>query len=455
MPHPARYRARWVLPVTAAPIPGGAVLVDEAGRIAAVGPDRSVPAPADVEPVDLGDAALLPGLVNVHAHPELAAFRGLLEDLPFHEWIPTLNHIKRTATPDPDDYAAAARWTCVEALSAGMTTLGATEDSGAALDAFLEAGVRGVVYQEVFGPAPEQAERSLAELRAKVAVMRARTSELVRIGVSPHAPYSVSDRLFCLVAEYARAEELPVAVHAAEAAVERMLVTSGAGPFAAGLRTRGIDTPPRGRSSVELLERLGVLESRPLLIHCIFVDDADIRRLAAADAAVAHCPAANARLGHGIAPVIELRAAGVRVGLGSDSVASNNRLDLFEEARLAQLLQRARLESSGALPAPELLRLVTLEGARVLGLDGRIGSLEPGKDADLCAVSLAAPHVAPVHDPVAALFHAARGSDVVLTVVRGRVLYRNGRVQTLDAEALRPRLERAAERLRGARQGPA
>jgi 5-methylthioadenosine/S-adenosylhomocysteine deaminase len=241
-----------------------------------------------------------------------------------------------------------------------------------------------------------------------------------------------------------------VAIHAGESVPEHDLVTRGEGDFAPGLRARGIATPVRGTSTVEMLERLGVLAARPLLIHCVLLEYDDIVRLVDNGCAVAHCPVANARLGHGMAPLDELREAGVRVGLGTDSVGSNNRLDLLEEARIASLLQRARLASHDSLSAADLLRMVTIDGARALGMDSRIGTLEPGKDADLCAVSLAGAHVRPVHDPVAALFHAARGTDVVLAAVRGRVLYRDGRVLTLDEAALAEAVEEPARRVRQA-----
>jgi len=197
-----------------------------------------------------------------------------------------------------------------------------------------------------------------------------------------------------------------------------------------------------------MLDRLGVLAARPLLIHCVRLGADDIARIAGAGAAVAHCPVANAKLGHGIAPLPELIEAGIRVGLGTDSVGSNNRLDLLEEARTASLLHRGRLASFDYLTPAELLRMVTLDGARALGLDDRIGSLEPGKDADLCAVSLSGAHVRPVHDPVAAVFHAARASDVVLTAVRGRVLFRGGVVETMDEASLAAEIEEPAERIR-------
>jgi cytosine/adenosine deaminase-related metal-dependent hydrolase len=448
------YRAAWVLPVTSPPVADGALLVGADGRIAAVGPRAAIEPTEGAEVVELGQAALLPGLVNVHAHPELAAFRGALEDLEFRDWILRLVGTKRAALGE-DDYPTAARWTLVEALRAGITTLAATEMSGAALGALHEAGMRGIVYQEVFGPDPAQAAESLAGLRQAVDAMRRHETERVRVGVSPHAPYTVSDALFAAVAEYARAEALPVAVHAAESAVERALVVEGGGDFAPGLRARGIATPPRGRSTIEMLDRVGVLAARPLLIHCVDVDDDDIRRMVDRGCAVAHCPIANARLGHGAAPYPALRAAGLRVGLGTDGVGSNNRLDLLDEARAASLLHRATQRSASLLTPDDLLRLCTLDGARALGMDERIGSLEPGKDADLCAVSLAAPHVVPLHDPVGALFHAARGSDVILTAVAGRVLFRDGAVRSLDEPALRAAVEDAGRRVRQAIAGAA
>jgi cytosine/adenosine deaminase-related metal-dependent hydrolase len=445
------YSAAWVLPVSAAPIRDGAILVDEGGVIREVGPAHAVPAGDDVARTDLGDAILMPGLVNVHAHPELAAMRGLLEDLPFHLWIPALRRAKDGAALTEGDFAAAARWSCLEALAGGVTTLGATEDSGAALDALREAGMRGIVYREAFAPEPDRAGDAFAGLRLKVEGMRRRETELVRVGASPHAPYTVSDDLYRLVAAWAVTDSVPLATHTAEAEVEALLVSAGAGAFAAGLRTRGIATPPRAGSTIRLLHETGILAARPLLIHCVRADAVDIELVADSGAAVAHCPVANARLGHGIAPLVELQEAGVRTGLGSDSVASNNRIDMLEEARVCQLMQRARLQSASAMDPARLLRLATLDGADALGLAARTGSLEAGKDADLCAVALTAPHVRPVTDPVATLMLSARGADVVLTAVRGRVLYRYGQFLSLDPQRLRPAVDAMGERLRAAR----
>jgi cytosine/adenosine deaminase-related metal-dependent hydrolase len=444
------YTASWVLPVSAPPIRNGALLVDDDGRIAAVAARDSMP--ADAQFFELGEAILLPGLVNVHAHPELAAFRGILEDLPFHEWIPSLMRCKRGAVLTFDDYVAAARWTCVESLRAGVTTIGATEDSGAGIIALREAKMRGLVYLEVFGPAPDQAEASMTMLTEKVDRFRSLTNDQITLGVSPHAPYTVSDPLYRAVAQYARAEQLPVAVHAAEAEVEELLLREGLGPFAAGLRSRGIATPIRAPTTIQLLEQNGILGCQPMLIHAVRMTDDDLAVTADAGATVAHCPIANARLGHGIARVVEMRTAGINVAIGTDSVASNNRLDILEEARFAQLLQRSRLQSAAALSSQELLRMVTIDGARALGLADRVGSLEIGKDADFCVVSLEQPHNVPAPDPVTALFHSARGTDVIMTAVRGEMLYVGGRVIGFDVGALKRDIEKIALRLCNARE---
>ncbi len=445
------YTASWIVPVTAAPIADGALLADDLGKIVRVGPLTAMPPEREAPRIHLGAAVLLPGLINVHAHPELSAFRGLLDDLPFHEWIPSLMRCKRGAQLTFDDYLNAARWTCVESLRAGVTSIGATEDSGAAVLALREARMRGLVYLEVFGPAPEQCGASMQSLQEKVQRFGPETNARVRIGVSPHAPYTVSDDLYRAVAAYAEQERLPVATHAAEAEVEELLLRDGMGPFAAGLRSRGIATHPRARSTVDLLEQTGILARAPMLIHALRLDDDDLQRAAAARASVAHCPIANARLGHGIARAVEMRAAGLTVAIGTDSVASNNRLDVLEEARVAQLMQRARLQSASAFAGPELLEMVTIHAARALGIDDAVGSLEVGKDADFCVLSLEQPHNVPAPDPVSAIFHSARGADVIMTVVKGEILYVGGDVIPFDVASLRQEMLSIGERLYAAR----
>jgi cytosine/adenosine deaminase-related metal-dependent hydrolase len=436
-----RYRARWVLPISAPPIQNGAVAVED-GRIAYVGDRTSGPAGSDV---DLGDALLLPGLVNVHSHLELTVMRGFLEDLDFAQWIVRLNSVKR-AVLDRERMRDSARLGVIEGIRSGITTYADTCDSGVALDAMLEAGVRGIMYQEVFGPDPAACAASLAELQAKVDVLRLRETPLVRVGVSPHAPYTVSDSLYAAVARYAKTESLRVAVHIAESEAERELVEAGNGPFAAGLRRRGIGISARARSSIELLQRNGILEDHPLLIHCVRVDARDIGMIASSGSTVAHCPASNAKLGHGTSPLLELLHAGVTVGIGSDSVAANNRMDILAEARATVLAQRARVGRHDVLCARDALYLATLGGAKALGLDAEIGSLEVGKSADLAAFPLDA-HAMPVHDAEAAAIFALPGVPASLVMVAGRELVRDGKMRREDP-SLAARVEEIALRMR-------
>lgn len=418
-----------MLPVSAPPVENGTVVVRD-GRIAWVGRRHDAPAGDPRADVDLGDALLIPGLVNVHTHLELTVLRGFLEDLSFDQWILRLHGVKKNVL-DRGRMLDSARLGIAEGLRAGVTTYADTCDSGVAFDAMLEAGVRGIMYQEVFGPDPAEASPSLAGLHQKVTALLPRQTPLVRVGISPHAPYTVSDALYAAVARYARETALPIAAHIAESEVERDLVERGEGIFADGQRKRGIDIRPRARSSIQVLENTGILDAGALLIHCVRLDDADVRLIAKSPCSVAHCPVSNAKLGHGTSPVLEMLQAGIPVGLGSDSVASNNRMDILAEARAAALAQRARLARHDVLSARDVLHLATLGGARALGIDAEVGSLERGKSADLAAFPL--DHCAvPVHDAEAAAIFALPGTPASLVTVAGRELVRDGRLTSAD-----------------------
>lgn len=435
-----RYHARWVVPVSRPPLPN-ATVVEQGGRIVYVGPRSSAPPGADVE---LGEVALVPGLVNAHTHLELTVMRGFLEDLAFRAWIVRLTKARRDVLSF-EALVESARAGIAEGLLAGVTTYADTTESGAPFVALREMGVRGIAYQEVFGPDPAQCADSLAGLRAKVSAARGDETALVRLGVSPHAPYSVSDELFEATADYSRTESLPIAVHIAESEDEFRFVTEAAGEWADDHRRRGVPVAVRGASPITVLERTGVLAARPLLIHCVRVAEADVASIARHGCAVAHCPASNAKLGHGIAPLTDLLEATVRVGLGSDSVASNNRMDLLDEARLAVLMQRVRTGRHDAVSASAALELATLGGARALGLDRDIGSLDVGKSADLVAFPLHDARSAPVYDPVTTLVFSAAGARATFVCVAGNVLVRDS--ELIGAAAVPPNLAASADAL--------
>jgi cytosine/adenosine deaminase-related metal-dependent hydrolase len=373
-----RIRAGVVHPVTAPPIEDGAVLVDGTGRIAAVGPHARVPAPPGAEALTFPDAVLVPGLVNCHTHLELTHLAGQNSEPDFAAWIRRIRQLK-DATP-PDAFYEAAVAGVKDCWARGVTCVAETGSTGAVMRALHDLAGRGTVYQEVFGPDPAKLPASMQELEAAVLQLRRLATSQLALGVSPHAPYTVSAPLYEAVAAFARRERLPMAVHVAESREETAFVRDGAGPFADAHRARGIKVEARHCSPVAFLVQRGVLQRGTLAIHCVQIDDADTALLRDAGTSVAHCPRSNRTHGHGTAPAAALRAAGVPVGLGTDSVVSVADLDLWAEAGAA------------GLAGEEALRALTLDGARALGWDGDIGSLEVGKSADLAVFPSTAPY---------------------------------------------------------------
>ncbi len=430
-----RYHARWVLPIPQPPIENGTV-VEADGLITYVGPRSGAPPGQDH---DLGESILLPGLVNTHTHLELTAMRGFLEDLCFSDWIDKLRQ-SRNEIMDTEALLDSARFGIVEGVEAGITTYADTCSSGVVMQAMREAGVRGIMFQEVFGPDPAQAVMAMRELEGRIETLLLEQTDLVKLGVSPHAPYTVSDPLYDAAADFANSRQLPLAMHIAESEPEVDLVTRATGDFAERWQRRGIAVSPRARSAIALLEQRGLLDRGPLLIHCVRVDAEDIATMARHHCAVAHCPASNAKFGHGIAPLLPLIAAGIRVGIGSDSVASNNRMDILDEARLSVLVHRAATRRHDAFGAHDALQLATIGGARALGIDARVGSLEVGKDADLSAFRVDIPRTVPTGDPYSAAIFALPGRSAELVTVKGRVLVEGGRALAGD-KALAARVQ--------------
>jgi 5-methylthioadenosine/S-adenosylhomocysteine deaminase len=445
------YCARWVLPILSEPIEGGAVAV-EGVHIVGVGARRELKKRfpwAVVE--DFGEAVILPGFVNCHTHLELTAMRGFLEpeEGDFFAWLRRVT-VSRGEHMSAEDLYTSAAWGAVEAARAGVTCVGDASDSGApVMRALRDVGLRGVVYQEAFGPDARTAAEQFDKARAKIDALRRDETRLVKLGLSPHAPYTVSRPLLEMLLYFAVEERLSLMMHVAESEAEQELMTEGGGPFAAAYAARGFEFDSPRTTTVRYLADVGVLGVM-LLAHCVRVDAGDIELLGSHVARVAHCPKSNAKLGHGRAPLASMLGAGVKVGLGSDSVASNNTCDMLEEARYAVLASRAAgetLEGGRALDAARALHMATRGGAHALNLWSTSGALHEGMEADLVAVRLDAAHLTPAYDPAAALVFSASGRDVLLTVVAGREVFRDGRVTTLDESALRARVRDLARRL--------
>jgi cytosine/adenosine deaminase-related metal-dependent hydrolase len=393
-----RIRAGSVHPVTAPSIEDGAVLVDGSGRIAAVGPHARVPTPPEAQTLEFRDGLLVPGLVNCHTHLELTHLAGRNAERDFAPWIRAIRALKDATTPE--EFSRSAEQGVGDCWTAGVTCVADTGSTGAPFEALARLGGRAIYYQEVFGPDPVKCAASVAELEQALARLGPLASGQLRLGVSPHAPYTVSEPLYRAVADVARRRGFPVAVHLAESREETALVRDGTGPFADALRARGIPIEPRGVSPVQYLVQRGVVGRGTLCIHCVQVDQEDIELLKSAGAAIACCPRSNRAHGHGAAPLAAFRRAGLRVGLGTDSVVSAGDVHLWSDAAAA------------GLRGEDALRMLTIEGAQVLGLDGEIGSLEVGKHADLAVF------------PSTALDRPLPPPTALLTVVAGRVVHR-------------------------------
>jgi len=338
---------------------------------------------------------LVPGLVNTHTHLELTNLTGRNDpEQAFPRWIRRVRALKEVMTAE--EFDAAAEQGLRDCWAQGVTCIADTGDSGAAIRALFRLGGRGIAYHEVFGPDPAQTDTSLDGLKQKLHGLRRFTSFDASLGVSPHAPYTVSAPLYRAVAEYALRDGLPIAVHLAESKEESAFVRDGEGPFAAAWGDRGIPVEARRMSPVQFLHSLGVLRLGTLCIHTVQLDADDITTLAASKVGVAHCPLSNRAHGHGTAPLAELRKAGVPVGLGTDSVVSVGALDLWGEARAA------------GLEGEEALRMLTIEGARALCMEKVVGSLEVGKQGDLAVLT----------------DYPTNRLTTLLTVVSGRVVYR-------------------------------
>lgn len=443
--------AAYVLPIAADSIRNGAVLIDE-DKIIEVGALEQLSAKyANAEHEDFGEAVILPGFVNAHSHLEISAMRGFLDDVEadFYSWLIKLT-VTRAEKLTDEDIDASALFGAVEGARAGVTCFGDIGRSGrSGLQALKKVGLRGVVYQETdFSPKDETADADFARLLEKFTALKAEETDLVKIGISPHAPYTVSRAFFEKITEFALANDVKLTIHAAESNEEREFFLTGEGFFADLYAKLSFDWKAPRTSPIQYLADIGVLRAKPLLAHCVKVSDADIETIAANGTGIAHCPKSNAKFGHGIAPLEKFLNQKIRVGVGSDSVASNNVCDILEEARFAVLSARTRNDKKRFIGAEEILRTTTLGGAEALGLENEIGSLEAGKQADLIVVSLDNCAQMPIYDVHSALLFASNARDVRLTMVAGQEIFRNGEMRNVNEQAAKMKINEIGEKLR-------
>ncbi len=444
------FSADYVLPIAAEPIEDGAAAVAK-DKIVAIGKrDDLLEKFPEAEHENFGEAAIMPGLINAHSHLEITAMRGFLDDVEddFYSWLMKLTTTRAEKLTE-EDIETAAIFGALEGVRAGVTCFGDIGRYGkAGFEALKKVGLRGILFQETeFSPKNEEADNDFVKLKDKFLTLKEAETELVKVGISPHAPYTVSRRLFEKITDYALAQNVKISIHAAESNQERDFFTTGEGFFAELYKNLNIEWHAPQISTIEYLAKIGVLQTKPLLAHCVKVSEKDIEIIAESAARVAHCPKSNAKFGHGIAPLEKFLAAHIRVGFGSDSVASNNTCDILEETRFATLLARTLEGSNRFLSAEEMIRTAAFGGAAALGLENEIGTLETGKQADLIVVALNNIAQMPVHDVYSALLFASNARDVHLTMVAGEEIYRDGQIKRVDEAEIKIKVREISRKM--------
>ena len=396
----------------------GAVAVRGA-EIAAVGPPAELAERyAPDQTLDYPQGLIIPGLINAHTHAAMSLFRGLADDLPLEEWLNS--HIFPAERHLNGDYVYwGTKLAVAEMLLSGTTTFcDMYLWAGQVAQAAAETGIRAVVGEVLYDfPSPNYGPPAAGLKYSEELCRTWRDHPLVGVAIQPHAVYTCAPELLQQCGELAARCDTRLIIHLSETARE---VADCEAKY--------------GATPVGHLHKLGLLNSRLLADHGVVLSDADLDLLAASGAGVAHCPESNMKLASGIAPVVDLLARGVPVGLGTDGCASNNNLDLLQEMDTAAKLQKVHRLDPTALPATQALDLATRNGARVLGLEKEVGMLAPGMKADLVVIDLDRPHLTPMYDPYSHLVYAATGADVQTVLVHGRVVVRDRRLLTFDLE---------------------
>lgn len=399
-------------------IPNGAIAI-KGERIVALGPRAEIDkAYRAKQRIDRPDALITPGLINTHTHAPMSLFRGIADDLRLQEWLEKYIFPAEARNVSPEFVRAGTQLAVLEMLLGGTTTytdMYYFEEVIA--EATAAAGMRGVLGQSVIGfPVADAKTPADALIRAEAFLKQYAGHPLITAAVAPHALYTNSDETLRAARALANKYNAPLLIHVAETK-----------------REFDESKEKRGMTPVAALDKLGVFNGRTVAAHGIWLDDADIAILARTHAGIAHCPSSNMKLASGVALIPKLLHAGVNLGLGPDGPAgSNNDFNLFEEMDLAAKLQKVTTMDPEALPAQTSFAMATIGGARVLGLEKEIGSLEAGKRADLIAVRLDKPHSWPMFNVYSHLVYALKASDVSDVVVNGKTLVRDRKPLTLD-----------------------
>jgi 5-methylthioadenosine/S-adenosylhomocysteine deaminase len=399
----------------------GAVAIDGADIVAVDTADAIARQFRGRETIEAWGSVVMPGLINTHTHAPMVMYRGLADDLALMEWLQKYIFPAEARTVTPEFVRAGTRLAALEMIQSGTTTYADMyyfeEEIGKETR---KAGLRGVLGQTIIQfPAPDAKTPADGLARTEAFIREFKDDPLITPAVAPHAMYTLDGPTLMAARELAKRHRVPTLIHLAETADE-----------AKTAQERGKASP------VAYLEGLGFLGPGVLAAHGVWVTAPEIAVLKAHNVAVSHNPESNMKLASGTAPVVGYLEAGVVLGLGTDGAASNNDLDMFEAMRTASFLHKLQTNDPRAVSARTVLRMATVGGARALGMERRIGSLEPGKRADVIVVSMSSARQTPMYDPISHLVYTTTGSDVQATIVNGTVLMRNRKVLTLDEDAV-------------------
>ena len=414
------YTARYVVTMDAERrlIENGAIAI-KGDRILAAGPRAEIERRFQArQRLDRPQALIMPGLINTHTHAAMSLLRGIADDLHLQDWLTKFIFPAEAKNVTPDFVLWGTRLACLEMMLSGTTTfvdMYYYEDRAA--EAVIGAGMRGILGETVIGFPVADAKTPADSLRfTESFIQRYKNDPLVVATVAPHAVYTVNDEDLRACRRLATKYSVPLVIHLAETKHENDEQLS-----------------KRGMTATGVMNAIGVFDGPTIAAHGVWLDDRDIGILKTHNVGVAHCPSSNMKLASGVAPVLKLLAAGIFVGLGTDGPAgSNNDFDMLEEVNLSSNLQKVTSGDPTALPARQALEMATILGAKAIGMDREIGSLEAGKRADLITVRLDRPHAVPLYNVYSQLAYALKGSDVQDVMVNGRPIVRDGQSLTLD-----------------------
>lgn len=410
-------KGKYILPIDdkLTVIKNGFVAVSK-NKIAAVGEVCEIANYHAKEIIDAGNSIVMPGLINTHTHAAMSYFRGLADDLPLDIWLKEHIWPAEAKYVNANFVRQASELACLEMLKSGITCYNdmyffgrSMAESAAKSNLRAIIGVACVDFQDV--------EKSIAEAVELSKIYKG--DELIKVAMAPHSIYACSKNNLFKIKQAAETENLQIHIHVSETKKEAEDCEKS-----------------HGKTPVEYLDELGMLSEKLIAAHSVWLNGNDLLIFKNREVKVAHCPISNMKLASGSAPVKQMLEMEIAVGLGTDGAASNNTLDLFSDMRACAMMHKLNSLDSSAASAREIVKMTAINGAKVLGMEKEIGSLEAGKKADIITINLNKPHLTPIYDPYSHLVYCVNGGDVENSVVNGKIIMRNREVKTLDEETI-------------------